>query len=412
LSIDIKMAWRNVWRNPRRTLLTVSAIIFACMILVFMLSLQFGSYETMINTSVKIHAGHLQIQAEEYHEKMKMRMVVADPDSVSRILDSVKGVAAYTARAKAFSLVSSNTRTSGVLVIGIDPEREANVSTLKRLIRDGRYLSNKDTNKVMVGKLLAKNLKVVPGDELTLLGQGRDGSIAATVLEIKGIFGSGIDEFDRSAIQIPLKYFQEVFAMGSAVHEVVVIGESLKKVSDIKSTVQMNLDGLSGKYRLKILDWMELMPGLLQGIQIDLVGGIIFYVILILVVSFSILNTFLMAIFERTREFGVLMAIGTTPKRLTKLLLMESMCMTIIGIAMGIILGGIITFYFQVHGIDLAGASEVLKQYGISGRLHPRLTFISITSGPLIVMFFAFCAALYPALKVRSLKPVEAMTYV
>jgi len=399
LSIDIKMAWRNVWRNPRRTL-------------VFMLSLQFGSYETMINTSVKIYAGHLQVQAEEYHEKMKMRMVVTDPDSVSRILDSVKGVEAYTARAKAFSLVSSDRRTSGVLVIGIDPEREANVSTIKRLIRDGRYLSSKDTNKAIVGKLLAKNLQVVPGDELTLLGQGRDGSIAATVLEIKGIFGSGIDEFDRSALQIPLKYFQEVFAMGNAVHEVVVIGESLNKISDIKSAVQMNLDGLSSKYRLKIMDWMELMPGLLQGIQIDLVGGIIFYVILILVVSFSILNTFLMAIFERTREFGMLMAIGTTPKRLTKLLLMESMCMTIIGVAMGIILGSIITFYFQVYGIDLAGASEVLKQYGISGRLHPRLTFISVTSGPLIVMFFAFCAALYPALKVRSLKPVEAMAYV
>jgi len=412
LSIDIKMAWRNVWRNPRRTLLTVSAIIFACMILVFMLSLQFGSYETMINTSVKIYAGHLQVQAEEYHEKMKMRMVVTDPDSVSRILDSVKGVEAYTARAKAFSLVSSDRRTSGVLVIGIDPEREANVSTIKRLIRDGRYLSSKDTNKAIVGKLLAKNLQVVPGDELTLLGQGRDGSIAATVLEIKGIFGSGIDEFDRSALQIPLKYFQEVFAMGNAVHEVVVIGESLNKISDIKSAVQMNLDGLSSKYRLKIMDWMELMPGLLQGIQIDLVGGIIFYVILILVVSFSILNTFLMAIFERTREFGMLMAIGTTPKRLTKLLLMESMCLTIIGVAMGIILGSIITFYFQVYGIDPAGASEVLKQYGISGRLHPRLTFISVTSGPLIVMFFAFCAALYPALKVRSLKPVEAMAYV
>ncbi|MBW2179616.1 MAG: ABC transporter permease, partial [Deltaproteobacteria bacterium] len=179
------MAWRNVWRNPRRTLLTVSAIIFACMILVFMLSLQFGSYETMINTSVKIYAGHLQVQAEEYHEKMKMRMVVTDPDSVSRILDSVKGVEAYTARAKAFSLVSSDRRTSGVFVIGIDPEREANVSTIKRLIRDGRYLSNVDTNKAIVGKLLAKNLQVVPGDELTLLGQGRDGSIAATVLEIK-----------------------------------------------------------------------------------------------------------------------------------------------------------------------------------------------------------------------------------
>jgi putative ABC transport system permease protein len=412
LPIDIKMAWRNVWRNPRRTLLTISAIIFACMILVFMLSLQFGSYETMINTSVKIHAGHLQVQAKGYHEKMKMRLVVEDPGAVFQVLDATEGVAAYTARATAFSLVSSNQRTRGVLVVGIDPEKEAKVSTIRNLIREGSYLSDGDTNKAIVGKLLAKNLRIIPGDELTLLGQGRDGSIAATVLEVKGIYGSGIDEFDRSAIQIPLKYFQDIFGMGGAVHEVVIIGRSLKEVSIVKTAVQKDLDQLSDAHRLRVLDWMELMPGLLQGIQMDLVSGIIFYVILILVVSFSILNTFLMAIFERTREFGVLMAIGTTPKRLIRLLLMESMCMILIGIAGGIVMGSILTYYFQIHGIDLGGASELMKQYGISGRLHPSLTFVSITSGPLIVMVFAFLAALYPALKVRSLKPVEAMAYV
>jgi len=366
----------------------------------------------MINTSVKIHAGHLQVQAEGYHEKMKMRLVVEDPDAVFKIVDKTEGVAAYTARATAFSLISSNQRTRGVLVVGIDPEKEAKVSTIKNLIRNGSYLSEGDTNKALVGRLLAKNLRVGPGDELTLLGQGRDGSIAATVLQVKGIYGSGIDEFDRSAIQMPLKYFQEVFAMGKAVHEVVIIGTSLKKVPKIKAHVQKDLERLNGPYRLKVLDWKELMPGLLQGIQMDLVSGIIFYVILILVVSFSILNTFLMAIFERTREFGVLMAIGTTPKRLIRLLLMESMCMILIGIAGGIVLGSALTYYFQIHGIDLAGASELMKQYGISGRLHPSLTWISVTSGPLIVMGFAFLAALYPALKVRSLKPVEAMAYV
>jgi len=131
------MAWRNIWRNPRRTLLTVSAIAFACLLLVFMLSFQFGSYDAMINASVKIHTGHLQVQAKGYNEKQQMRQVVSDPASVEGILAQIRGVEAFTSRANAFSMISSNERTNGALVIGIDPEKEARVSTLKKLIRKG-----------------------------------------------------------------------------------------------------------------------------------------------------------------------------------------------------------------------------------------------------------------------------------
>ncbi len=412
MSIDVKMAWRNIWRNPRRTLLTISAIAFASLLLVFMLSFQFGSYGTMINSSVKIHAGHLQIQAEGYEEKRRMRLVVDKPDKVAHILDSIEQVEAYTFRTNAFSLASSAHRTYGVIVVGVDPAREADVSTIKSLIRKGSYLSEKDTNHAIVGKLLAKNLKVGPGEELTVLGQGRDGSIAATVLTVKGIYSSGIDEFDRSSIYIPIKHFQEVYSMDQSVHKVVVIGKSLKVIPAIKETVSSNINKNNTRYLLAVLDWKELMPGLLQGIQMDLVSGLIFYLILILIVAFSILNTFLMAIFERTREFGVLMAIGTTPGRLTRLLLIESLAMTLIGIISGIILGCVITLFFQSHGIEITGASDILSQYGISGRIYPRLSLLSAITGPAAVLFITFIAAMYPAMKVRKLRPVEAMTYV
>ena len=132
--IDMKMAWRNIWRNPRRSILTMLAIAFASMLLVFMLSWQFGSYETMINSAVKIHTGHLQVQAQHYNDKRSMRMVVPDPFAVGEVLDKTPEVSAYTFRTNAFSLVSSKQRTYGALVIGIDPMREAQVSTLKKLI--------------------------------------------------------------------------------------------------------------------------------------------------------------------------------------------------------------------------------------------------------------------------------------
>jgi len=403
------MAWRNIWRNKRRTLLTIGAITFAGLLLVFMLSFQFGSYETMINASVTIHTGHLQIQARAYHQKQNIRFVISNPEKIAAVVEKIRQVAAFTYRGLNFSLISSQNRTYGALVTGIDPGREAKVSRLKSLVRQGTFLTAGDTDQALIGRLLAKNLRVGIGDELTVIGQGRDGSIAATVLKIKGIFNSGIDDFDRAAIQIPLKTFQEVYAMNGTIHEVVIMANSLSDVDAIKKTLHTELAALTTENDLAILDWNELMPGLRQSIEMDLISGLIFYLLLLVVVAFSILNTFLMAIFERTREFGVLMAIGTSPGRLTKVLLIESMTMTGIGIAGGIIIGCLLTLYFQVQGVDISGASELLSQFGITGRIYPRLSWISAISGPLAVLFITFLAALYPALKVRRLQPVEAM---
>ncbi len=410
MSIETKMAWRNIWRNPRRTLLTACAITFATVLLVFMLSFQFGSYETMINTSVKISTGHLQVQAVAYQEKKSIQFVIPDPQVIASVVDRIPQVAAYTFRGQAFCLISSADRTYGVVVTGIDPQKEARVSRLKQLVREGDFLAGNDRNQAVVGKLLAKNLRAKIGDELTLLGQGRDGSIAATVVSVKGIFRTGIDNFDRAALQIPLSTFQDTFSMDQSVHEIIIIGKSLADVAGIKTQLQNAISTLEGRKKLKTLDWQELMPGLRQAIEMDLISGLIFYGLLIIVVAFSILNTFLMAIFERTREFGVMMAIGTTPRRLTKILLLESMTITLIGILAGIGIGIGVTAYFQAHGIDFSGGSDLLSQFGITGRMYPKLSLLSVAIGPFMVLFFTFFAALYPALKIRRLQPVEAMT--
>jgi len=412
MSIEIKMAWRNIWRNSRRSVLTILAIVFATMLLVFMLSFQFGSYDTMINTAVKIHTGHVQVQAEGYRDKMDIRLAVPDPGVVDDVIKDIPGVEAYTSRANAFSLVSSSDRTYGVLLTGIDPEREAEVSTLKKLVQRGEYLAQEDTDMALVGELLARNLKADIGDELVVLGQGRDGSVAASVLKVKGIFSSGEDKFDRNSVQMPLGYFQDVFSMRGAVHEVVVLGRSLEDVKKIKKELGAGVRGIDSDGNLVVLDWMELMPGLVQSIKLDLVSGLIMYVILIVLVAFSILNTFLMAIFERTREFGVLMAIGMTPGRLMKSLFLESIMITLIGIILGIISGGMVTWYFQMHGILISGASELLSQFGLPERMYPQLSVLSVSVGAGIVLIITILTAIYPVLKVRHLRPVEAMTAV
>ncbi len=413
MTMDAKMAWRNVWRNPRRTWLTVSAIAFACVILIFMLSFQFGSYGTMINSAIQINTGHLQIQAKNYFEEKSMRKVVPEPARIMEAVSDIGSVEAVTARANAFSLVSSDNRTSGAMVTGIDPENEARVSTLETLVRKGKFLTaaDDDENQALIGSLMAQNLRVGPGDELVVLGQGRDGSVAATVLTVCGIYSSGMAEFDRSTLHIKLDTFQEVYSMRGAVHQIVIRVSGLDRVEPVKKAVTGILSRMPGGGSLAVLDWDELMPGLTQAIKIDLTIGIIFWGLLVLVVAFSILNTFLMAVFERTREFGVMMAIGTRPGRLVKIMLYESSAMTLVGIALGLVLGCTVTWIFQHIGIDLSGASEILQQYGISGRIYPHLSVLTAFAGPALVLIVTFAVSLYPALKIRALKPVEAMLW-
>ena len=409
--MDSKMAWRNIWRHPRRTLLTISAVAFASAILIFMVSMQIGAFETMINSTVKMSSGHLQVQAADRLEKMDMRLVVPDPAAIGEILDSAPRVEAYTYRATTFSMIASGERTVGALVVGVDPEREARVSTLESIVRRGSYLSGGDSDGALVGERLAKNLRVDIGDELTLMGQGRDGSVAATLLTVRGIYKSGLAEFDRASIQIDLETFQDVYSMRGAVHQVVAIGDDLKALPAMKKHVEAGVRDLASKESLVVLDWKDLAPGLYEAIWMNIVSRMIFYLILVTVVASSISSTFLMAFLERTKEFGVMMAVGTSPRRLTRVLLLESINITLVGIATGMVLGGMVTLYFQAYGIDLSSSEEILSQFGISGRIYPKLTPLSILAGPTLVFVITSLAALYPALKIRGLRPVEALSH-
>jgi ABC-type lipoprotein release transport system permease subunit len=402
---DTLLAWRNIWRNPRRSGLTISAISFATALLVFMLSFQFGAYEDMIDSSVALSTGHLQVQAAGYLDKPGMRKVVDQPDKLLENIRKLPEIEAAAPRSETFGLAAGAERSRGMLVVGIDPGREAAVSSLPNQITSGRYLEEGDREKGIIGTLAAKRLQIEVGDECTILGQGKDGSVAATVVTIVGIFKSGIDEFDRSTLQLPLSDFDEAFSMEGSVHRIIILLQQLSQAREVAGKVKQLLPAGD----LVVLTWDELSPGLKQSIELDLISGVIMYVILVLVVAFSILNTFFMAIFERTREFGVLMAIGTTPLRLVKIILQESLAMTLLGLVIGIGIGVLITFVFAQIGIGFGDSGELLAQYGIAERLYPRLSLISVSAGPMIIAVVTFLTALIPALKIPRMRPVEAM---
>ena len=204
MNIVFRLAWRNLWRQPKRTWLTMGAMIFSNILLVFMMSFQFGMYGLMIENTLKIFTGHVQVQAPGYIDDKKMRQTVPDivplADSLRRTLQSEL----VAARGQAFALASSEDRSYGIAIYGVESTYEPKVSSIPGLVSDGRYLNDDADAEIVIGSVLARNLRVAVGYEITLLGSGVDGSFAAAVVKIVGVFSSGIKDIDRNIAEIPL----------------------------------------------------------------------------------------------------------------------------------------------------------------------------------------------------------------
>ena len=243
MTLNLRMAWRNLWRHKRRTWLTATAMIFSNVLLVFMISLQFGSYEMMINNTLQAFSGHLQVQAEGYNDNPKMRNSVPDILPLTERVRSALPGADVAARASAFALASSEERSFGIQVTGVQPAYEPAVSTIPGLVRDGRYLEDDRAAEIVIGSVMARNLKVAVGDEVTLLGSGRDGSFAAGVVTVAGIFESGMTDLDRSFAHLPFGYFQQTFFMEGHGHGVVVSLAALGEVTPAGAVLEKLLSG-------------------------------------------------------------------------------------------------------------------------------------------------------------------------
>jgi putative ABC transport system permease protein len=406
MPLTLRLAWRNLWRHPRRTWLTTGAMIFSNVLLVFMISMQLGLYGMMIDNTLRVSTGHIQVQARGYLEDQKIREVVPDVAGLASHLRSELGTEAVAPRASAFALVSSADRSFGVRILGVDPERETRVSALPGLVDAGRYLADPNASEVVVGRILADNLKVGVGDQLTLLGSGRDGSFAAAVLTVVGTLHTGNEEMDRGLAEMPLSSFQQTFSMGTAGHAIVVMAPDLLHVGSLR---ERTAGLLPAGADLVALDWEQLVPGLKQAIQADMSSGIFMYAVLIVLVAFSVLNTQLMSVLERTKEFGIVLALGVSPGRLGRLVLIEAALMGLLGLAIGVLLGGSLVLWFSFHGLSFPGLQEMASQFNLPDRITLHVTAIGLLLGPSVVLGASLLATLYPMVKLYRIEPVAAM---
>jgi putative ABC transport system permease protein len=401
-----RLAWRNLWRNRRRTWLTVGAMVFSNVLLVFLISLQLGSYDMMIEATLRAFTGHLQVQHRGYHEQPKIRRSIPGVLDRAQALRGELGLEALTARASAFALASSDERSLGIQIVGIEPDHEPLVSSLPGLVKEGRWFSGVDAEEIILGKVLARNLKLSLGDEVTFIGSGRDGSFAAGIARVVGILDSGMTELDRSLAQMPIGYFDSVFTMEGHGHSIVVELASLDQVAGYQQRIEQYL---SAETDLVVLDWDALQPGLRQAIRADMTSAWFVYSILIVLVAFSVLNTQLMSVLERTREFGIMLALGIKPLRLGSLVAQETALMSLMGLSIGVGIGWMLAYYLSVVGFTYPGMEEMGEKFNLPAYVYPEVSLLSMLWGPSMVFLGAMLAAIYPALRLLHLQPVAAM---
>ena len=400
----VGLAWRNLWRRPQRTALSLASIAIVSGLLVFILSFQDGVYSQMKETTLRIFDGYAQVQPAGYADDPTIDRTIDRPDLIVQKAEAIRGITA-AARVNAFAVLANGPRSYAAAVVGVDPGTEAGISTIAGRIVYGRYLSAADTDAAVIGDLLAKTLAVGVGGKVTVLGSGRDGSVAGDALTVTGIYHSGIPELDRSILEMPLTRAQAAFGMEGSANTIVLGGPSLGAVDRAIPSLQ----ALSVKNGVTVRDWQALEPAMRETIDLKYATSMVFYATLVLVVGFIILNTLLMSVLERTREFGMLLALGMRSGQIGAMVWLELLILALVGCAIGVSIGAAVTHWFEHTGIVYPIDPKLLAQFGVPQRLVPALSGFSALAGPVTLLAVVLVGGIAPYLRVRRLTPAIAM---
>ena len=399
------LAWRNIWRRPQRTLLSVLSVALVAALLVFMLSFQDGVYSAMKETTLRIFDGYAQVQPPGWADDPTIDKAIERPEALAARLRGIPGVSVAAPRVNGFAILANGARSYGAAVIGVDPGREARVTDLPGRMSGGRYLAPGDDDTAVLGDALARNLGLSVGGRVTLLGAARDGSVAADVLRVVGLYHSGIADLDRSILEMPLARAQAAFGMDGAASTIALGGRSLAAVSGALPAAR----AIAGPAGTLVVDWAALEPAVRDAIDLKYAISMLFYATLVVVVAFILLNTLLMSVLERTREFGVLLALGMRPGQIGVMVWIELFALAGLGCLAGMAIGAGITLWLQAVGVVYPIDPRILAQFGAPSRLRPALTVFFLCLGPGALMIAIALGGVAPFLRVTRLTPILAM---
>uniref|UniRef100_A0A7V2ZM26 ABC transporter permease n=1 Tax=Ignavibacterium album TaxID=591197 RepID=A0A7V2ZM26_9BACT len=400
----IKLAWRNLWRNKKRTLISAASVFFAVILSLIMRSMQTGYYDYMIDSSVRLYTGHIQVHGKDFWEKRSLEESMLLDEAIVRKIKENKKINYIIPRLETFALISFGKISKVVQVNGISPEIENDVTKLKDKLIEGEYL-NDDSKGILIAEGLAKLLGVGVGDSVVLYGQGFHGVTAAAVVPVSGIVKFAIPDQNKSFTYLSLQNSQELF---SAYDRITSLSILLNDADEIEPTKLFLKNYFNDTY--EIMDWKELSPELVQSIQIDNASGIIMLGILYVVIAFGIFGTIMMMTAERVKEFGILISIGMKKSKLALVTTLETIFVSFIGVAAGALVSIPILLYLVKHPIPITGeTAEAILEWGFDPILpfafYSGMYFAQIWT----VLAIAFVSALYPINFIRKLKPSVAL---
>jgi len=411
----LKIAWRNLWRNARRTSITMSAIAFGYVMLLFVACLMAGLRWQMIENGTKLVMSQVQVHSPDYYPDPSIEKTLGGKPGVNvdALLAAVKAdrrVLAAAPRVYGYGLLSAGHRSAGIKLMGVDTTAEPTVTILNKLIVKGKYLDAHLPKGVVIGDKLASTIGIDVGSPVVILTQAADGSMGNDVYTVSGIFHTDSEGMNGDLVLITLPSLQELLALTpTRIHEVGVKLKDITKATTVAASLEANLRGI---VPTRVMAWPELAPELANYMQFNRGVTFVLFLIFFLVTVIGVMNTMLMAVFERTRELGMLMALGMRPYQVVTLILAEATGLALSGLAVGAALGVPLLWYLQVHGLDLGGATgEVISLAGVLvGHLwYGRQDFLTYFQAALGLATVALLSAFYPAWRAAHFRPTEAM---
>jgi ABC-type lipoprotein release transport system permease subunit len=405
---NLILAWRNVWRNRRRSLITIAAVVFSVLIITLTRSLQYGSYDAMEASAVQMYTGEIQIQRPGYREEQTLEYALdGDEEAWRAALEGAPWLEATTRRLTGFGLVSSDEFSAGAMIVGVEPEAERQVSRFSDRVTLGLPLRDDSDHEVLLGQILARNLRVEVGDTVVVLTQGWRNQMGADLYRVRGLLRTGSVEMDRGIMILPLPDAQFLFSMGDRVTEVVLRTDDFREARSYAESIRQQLPD----DRFSVYDWDALMPELRQMIVLDNVSGAIYLLFLLVLVGFEIFNTTTMSVMERVREFGLLQALGMRPQRIARLVLAELAVKVAVALAVSIGASGLLLWYLEGNPIPMpAEFVEMYEEFGFSVDALVFSTRPAVFLEPLLaVAVIALLATIYPVLRVLNLTTIYAL---
>lgn len=400
----LTLSWRNLWRNYRRTLIMLLAISVGVWAMIFMTALLRGMVDNMVRQGISNLPGHVQIHSVAYRDDPSISHRLPTPDKLLLEILNGEQVTAWTGRIKVPAMISSEQDSRGVTLLGVDPEGELALGFDLTDINEGRFLNGSDDRGIVIGRKLMQRLETRLGKRVVIMSQDPENAIADRGFRVVGVFTADLESLEESIVYAGRDVIQDLLGVGSDVSEIAILGHDYRTPHALTLSVHDTVPA-----DREVLSWLELDPYL--GTMMRVMDGfvLVWMVVIFLALSFGLVNTLMMAVFERVREIGLMRALGMRPSTIVYQILVESLLLLLLGLLVGNLLG-LGTILWLKDGIDVSAVAEGMEMMGASSMMYPVLQWPDLVLANVVVIVLGIITSLLPAWRASQYRPVEALS--